>query len=1658
MKLSKRSVFMRVSAAAGVVMAVYGTARGADGTWTGAQDAMWTNSANWSATPYAGYNTNEKATFDGAGNGHTTLDMTGLYSVGSITFDTANVAAYTLGAGAVNSQTLVRGGSGTYYLTASAGHSQLFNAALQLGGSNVGGSYFFRNESATETITFAGNVTSGAGSTAGVKTLGCYGAGSLIFSGNLSKGTATALVLTNALAGTLTLSGASTVQTLHLGGSGATVTDLGGGTLGLSNNGGLVLNALDDGAINGSGKISLSSTLAASGENVVVAGGKTLTVDTELAGTAGSTLGKGGAGTCRLTAANSYPGAAAVNNGLLILSGASGALAAVSGLSVAAGATLSVENSGAANLANRLNDAAPLTLNGGTFAFAHGDAEADYAETLGALNVAAAGSVVSVSQAGAGYTSSVTFAALARGAGGTVDFIGTGIGEDNRNRIFIAGLADGLIGLWATVNGTAPAAYDSARGVYASTASPAEIAARGPDSVIPDDAFAEVRITSAGDTGPITLAGDPVSHVGLLRQDTNEHAIVRTAAKTLLASTLSVSAGQGPLTIGEAVGDGTLSALSAGGQLAFVNDSSSALTVNAAIADNTSASSIGKSGAGDVVLNGAITYTGPTAIDNGTLTFGAHAVTQTVAGVISGNGALGKSGTNILHLFNANTYSGTTFINQGIVRVNRSASLGASASGTVIADGATLDVGCTPDVGGTVAANTLNMQPEPITVQGAGLYGQGAIVNNSTGSQYNAIGKVSLSGDATFSTRSRWDIRDGTLAMNDHAVTKLGADIFSLSSVEVTPGGAGTAAFGITNGVFRLQRTTQLNGGAMNTVTLSSGTQINFFDLATPQPWSLISEEGTSYFIDSSSATTQNFWGGPITLKGAATLASSGAFYGGFAGVVSGAGSLLKTNDHTFSITGTNNTYTGATRISGGTLNVTSLRNLGEACSLGQPTSVENGTIKIYASGTTVRLIYLGAGDTCDRIIDLAGTNGQAVLNHSGTGLLKLNGFSASGLGNRTLYLQGSTSGVGEIACMITNGLVSGTVGINKSGTGAWVLSGNNRYSGSTAVDGGTLTFTGANVLSGSTTVNAGTLAYAGSNVLSGSTAVNGGALTYAGTNILSGSLVANSGFVTISGTNGYGSAGLVVGGTNRNATLTLAAGASVGCGGDLRIGNPGGSGALYINGASVLNTASSGDQNFVFGRDFAYGYLNMTGGSVTAGRFQMAGVNNPVSAARGLARISGGTLTFSDYLLFSRNPGCESVLTMDGGTLNHSGAGNNLCLAFAGGRAELNMTGGTLNNSGRSVTVLQNNGAGATGVVNLCSGMLTTVSFANYFSGVAFLNFCGGMIKPSTASTVFIPSTMTGVYSYGAFGAYAGGAVIDSSGNAITIPAAIRAPTGQGVSAIPLANQGSGYIGEPYVSIEGGGGVGATAVANMADDGTGSNTYKVASVTITCPGVNYASAPTVLFKGGGTNIVMAGAGAVALAANGSGGLTKSGAGVLTLSGANTYTGTTTVAGGTLKLGLAGALPPNTQVTLAGGVLDLGGLAVTNAVNGSGTVSNGTALAVISPAGDGAVGSNALTLASATLRGTYRVDVTPAGGCDLLAVQGALDLSKFALQIVDPGQLDRQRTYTILTAAGGGVTGRFSSVDLPGSLWHVVYLPNGTVRLVYAVGTVIRIL
>ncbi|NBV85432.1 MAG: hypothetical protein EBS01_04025, partial [Verrucomicrobia bacterium] len=186
------------------------------------------------------------------------------------------------------------------------------------------------------------------------------------------------------------------------------------------------------------------------------------------------------------------------------------------------------------------------------------------------------------------------------------------------------------------------------------------------------------------------------------------------------------------------------------------------------------------------------------------------------------------------------------------------------------------------------------------------------------------------------------------------------------------------------------------------------------------------------------------------------------------------------------------------------------------ASSLGTPANPVSGTIHIGSADATGTLLLAGTSLITNRTLNLAGTTGGAVLDQSGEGLVKFtSGVTATGAGSKTLTLQGSSFGAGELAGTIVNNSSLNTTALLKQGSGTWTLSGANSYSGGTTLVEGSLVLGSASALgTGSLTISGGVLlngssgaltlagslsqTWAGNFAVSGSTALNlgGGAVT----------------------------------------------------------------------------------------------------------------------------------------------------------------------------------------------------------------------------------------------------------------------------------------------------------------------------------------------------------------------------------------------------------------------------------------------------------------------------------------------------------------------------------------------------------------------------------
>jgi autotransporter-associated beta strand protein len=444
------------------------------------------------------------------------------------------------------------------------------------------------------------------------------------------------------------------------------------------------------------------------------------------------------------------------------------------------------------------------------------------------------------------------------------------------------------------------------------------------------------------------------------------------------------------------------------------------------------------------------------------------------------------------------------------------------------------------------------------------------------------------------------------------------------------------------------------------------------------------------------------------------------------------------------------------------------------------------------------------------------------------------------------------------------------------------------------------------------TTGGVGTTVFAGTSSLTGNTSVAGGALVINGG-------VSDTGTISVGTVAGVNAVLRINGTVNANGnsgqfTSSLVAGTVGNASGDIQLGS-----------GATLNTAEQLGLGNGLG---AYAALTNNGANVTAGSFVVVGFagdtavwnqnSGSLNVTSNLITVGAGNGTNTSNGVFNLYGGTVNSTATTGSPYNTTGG------IFVGedGTGTLNVFGGAGTFSGRGM-VLGANYSGANGTVNLLGGTITTNQVSTGL-GASTFNFNGGVLKASASSTSFFATNNAYVYP--------GGATIDDGGNSITIAQPLLAPTGNGVTAAGLTVSGSGFIDTPVVQITGGGGTGATAVANVNSSG------QLTGITITNPGIGYASSPTFsLLGGGGTGSV---SGNAALVPNVSGALTKQGAGTVTLTGGNTYTGGTNVNGGALVVGVSGALPTG-PVNINNGTLQLaastGGVTLTGlSISGSG--------------------------------------------------------------------------------------------------------------------------
>ena len=1322
--------------------------------------------------------------------------------------------------------------------------------------------------------------------------------------------------------------------------------------------------------INGPVTLAGSATIGAAGTGIIVQGIGQSAVSGLSIGTAALN------GLMDLRGASTYAGVTTVNRGTLNLSTVNGAIAASAGVVVNSGAVLKLDNTSAANHLNRLGDTASITMNGGTFLFSHNAGAADYSETTGALAVGANASTVSTLQASSGQTSALTFASLARTGAGTLNFTGTGLGQDNRNRVLFTTaptLSGGLMDAWATVGGEG-ATYDPLLGVRAADFD--DVARRTGVKTISDDPAANVRIVegAAGALSSITLAA-PVTTVYSITQSPSggsSGGAIDLGGQTLrlgAQGSIRVLAGAGGLQVGlPGAGAGTITGgggANTAGTLTLFSQSVYPVLIAAAISDNGSGVvTLVKDGTGTVNLRGATpnTHTGKTTVLQGALSLSR-----------SGGPALG----NELIFDNTNSPDVYTASNQQF------------AAGTLVT--------FVTDAGDHGRLELLGTTQTLAGIQTVGYTAQRGVIQNREYGPVN-YGNSTLVLDVSGSYSFGGYLRNSTGTL---ALTKNGAGTQTLSGGQITH----TGATSVTAGTLELLNAsgfaspTSVSAGALLLLSNTANHGIGAGATILLNNGSTLAHNGQTH--NSAYITLA----GGVAVSGAATLNqnsipnTSGTNKSLFLdGGLHGSGTLTinAANPGNAVVFRNNNSSFAGTLIVNGiastTVNAGSGIGVGGATIALQKTDITlNGTMELLAQG-------IGWAGTASGAFSMGALSGSGVMigNHTSGGV--------------TTVTLGVNGGSGAFSGVVANG-TGNTLHLVKAGAGTQTLSGVNTYTGATTVSGGTLRLdfsaggTGNIVAAGSAlTLAGGVLEILGGageadtqtfngvggrgtlritpngassvNATLGAVGLTGGVINFAGSDATAAGL-GSANFLTSTTTAG-GDGTTRLGAHLWNGTgwaSTSSAGANhivpwTGAYSNLFNGTTPGPVAIPSgapNSELRILEAASGHASNTLGANETINSLLMVA-ATTAATVDMgantltvgngAGAIGPVAIASGAQSLTigasanqgvltagtssaasqlalhnaspGSTLTVNSVVANNAAGGVVSLAaagrvtlagvntytgstTIDGGELEIAGAGRLNAGAYAGAIA---IGGGSIlrfNSSAAQTLSGVVSGAGA--LVKTGAGTLTLGNINNTFTGGVTVHQ-GALMLGSTNNGI---STIRGVVTVNA-----GGTLDWNVANAL----------GYNSGSITALNINGGTVGGAVLTMHyyyDHGSIpinmtGGTLILGGPTTPGSANQFRNAPVTVAASGVTAqilgaTASATLAIRDGTTQVfnVSDGAQAVDLLVdvvvgqnNGAGGLTKTGAGTMELRKANLHSGVTRITGGTLRLGDASALGAST--------------------------------------------------------------------------------------------------------------------------------------------------
>lgn len=502
----------------------------------------------------------------------------------------------------------------------------------------------------------------------------------------------------------------------------------------------------------------------------------------------------------------------------------------------------------------------------------------------------------------------------------------------------------------------------------------------------------------------------------------------------------------------------------------------------------------------------------------------------------------------------------------------------------------------------------------------------------------------------------------------------------------------------------------------------------------------------------------------------------------------------------------------------------------------------------------------------------------------------------------------------------------------------------------------------------------------------------------------------------------GQGSGSLNVGGASLNGNLLV--GLDNGTVSTVNINTTG-----TLAGAGIFLGAAGGSS----------GNLNLDSGAVTlSGEFQIGANFFSQGSSTSTFSMSGGTLTANIISLArgaNNTAAMSGTATITGGTLNSK---QWFTLGFAGSAADA----ATVTNNGGTVNVNTSGG----GVLEMGVFDQTT----NVFNQIS-----GNVTLQNNASI-----------SFGNGGNHAGTSTFNQNGGTVTF----YSDAGTTVGGTGSLNLGNGNSTGTYVYNLAGGTLTVPSIQKTAGGASGTFNFSGGTLRAAANSATFMTGLTAANVGAGGAIIDTNNFNITIGQqlldNGGGGLTKQSAGALNLTASNTYTGATTVSGGSLVLAASADINSSSGITVNGSGAKFVALSSTavsptvtltsGTVDGTGTINTvNVANSASNTIANGNGGTGTFTIGTLSFSGAGNLSLNVASNTPGLATT-TLTTNAAGNVVVNatnaswsPGTYDLI-SYSTLGGAGFGKFQKGTIAGLSGRQSATLTNPSGFIALVIA--------